>query len=67
MNHIMFCLKMILLLYVIVFGQNIPRGQTIIAGEYYFDSDPGAGNGIPITANYGTPEIAVNFSVQIQS
>jgi len=67
MKHIMFCLKMILLLYVIVFGQNIPRGQTIVAGEYYFDSDPGAGNGIPINANYGTPEISVNFDVQIPS
>ncbi|HEY0039378.1 MAG TPA: hypothetical protein VGB71_01885, partial [Flavisolibacter sp.] len=39
------------------------EAQTITAAEYYFDADPGTGNGTPISV--GTPGTAVIFSASI--
>ncbi|MEZ4828286.1 MAG: T9SS type A sorting domain-containing protein [Bacteroidia bacterium] len=40
------------------------RGQSINGGEYFFDADPGVGNGIPIGVSASD---TVNFSVTIPS
>jgi len=65
MKNFILTFQIIILFFGIVWGQNLTRGQKIVAGEYYFDHDPGPGNGTPITANYGVSELTVNFSVQI--
>lgn len=38
------------------------NATNIVAAEYFFDSDPGAGNGIPITVNSGS---IVNFTATL--
>ncbi|HEX6849204.1 MAG TPA: hypothetical protein VF144_19600, partial [Chitinophagaceae bacterium] len=39
------------------------RSQNITAAEYFFDTDPGQGNGTPVSV--GTPGSTVNFNVAI--
>jgi hypothetical protein len=39
------------------------RNQTIIAGEYFIDTDPGEGSGTPIVATYGEDEVSVDFDL----
>lgn len=38
------------------------RGNTLQHGEYFINTDPGEGNGIPITANYGFWEVTVQVN-----
>ncbi len=47
------------------YSQNISRGQTIVAGEYFTNIDPGAGNGTPISANYGSAAANASFTAQV--
>ena len=45
----------------IAFAQ-FPRNQHIVAAEYFINIDPGEGNGIPISANYGNWEVTVQVN-----
>jgi hypothetical protein len=49
------------------YSQNISRDQTIVAGEYFTNTDPGTGNGTPICANHGSPVANASFTTQILS
>lgn len=46
-------------------SQNVPRGQTIVAGEYFIDKDPGRGNGTPIPATYGSATVNASFTTRV--
>ncbi len=64
-------MKTILFLLVIsitLFGQNQPRDQNIVAGEYFINQDPGEGNGTPLNSTYGfaTADVTIN-SVSINN
>ena len=47
------------------FSQQVSRGQTIVAGEYFTNIDPGAGNGTPIPATYGSAAVNAAFTTQL--
>ena len=49
----------------VCFSQQVSRGQTIVAGEYFTDIDPGARNGAPISATYGSATANVSFTARI--
>lgn len=63
MKNIIFLISIILVFTSVQYSQIYPREQTVLAGEYFVNFDPGEGNGIPITAQYGlaTVEIALNI------
>jgi len=47
------------------FSQIVSTGQTIIAAEYFTNTDPGQGNGTAISATYGSTTATVSFAVSI--
>lgn len=51
----------IFLFHAIIWAQ-YPRYQQIVAAEYFINSDPGEGNGIPITGNFGSWEVELNVN-----
>lgn len=53
------------MLLLMVFSIATAYNQNIISAEYFFDTDPGCGNGTPITIS--TPAETVNFSTSISS
>lgn len=44
-------------------ADSIPRDQTVVAGEYFLNTDPGEGNGTPIIATFGTQEVATTLDL----
>lgn len=47
--------------------QIVSRGQTIVGGEYFTNKDPGAGNGTPIPATFGSATAKASFTAQVPS
>lgn len=39
-----------------------PNGKSIIAGEYYFDTDPGVGCGEALEGNFGNQVVTANYN-----
>lgn len=48
------------------YSQVYPREQTLQAGEYFLNVDPGEGNGIPISTVYGLSSANANFNIQLE-
>ena len=49
-----------------VLAQTFDRGQNIVAAEYFIDSDPGEGNGVPITQGlFGFYNVDLEFNVNL--
>ncbi|MDI6766193.1 MAG: T9SS type A sorting domain-containing protein, partial [Bacteroidota bacterium] len=44
------------------YSQPFPGGQTIVAGEYFINTDPGEGNGMLIIAQYDTAIVNIAFN-----
>ena len=53
----------LLILLAMIFFITAVQSQNITKAEYFFDADPGTGNGIAITIS--TPADTVNFSANI--
>jgi|GEM_PF-5650458 len=51
-----------LLVFVLMVHAQYPRNQTIQAAEYFFSTDPGSGNGIPISIVTGQSDITINLT-----
>lgn len=51
-----------LFLPILTLAQPYPRDQHLAAGEYFFNDDPGPGNGIPIPGQYGFASINVTLN-----
>jgi len=66
-------LKLILIIFFITFSSisaQFPRNQTIVAAEYFIDTDPGQGNGISIPLQPGQKELTIeveNLNVPVGS
>ncbi len=39
-----------------------PNGKSILAGEYYFDTDPGVGGGQALEGNFGNKVVTANYN-----
>ncbi|MHB8579047.1 MAG: T9SS type A sorting domain-containing protein [Ignavibacteriaceae bacterium] len=50
-----------LLFSICLYSQNQPRGQNIVAGEYFINNDPGEGSGTPLSSTYGFYTADVNI------
>ena len=51
------------------FYKQADRAETpdIVAAEYYFDTDPGQGNGTPITVNTAAPSQEISFDIPVET
>jgi hypothetical protein len=58
-------LAILVLLCGTLFAQTYPRDQTIVAGEYFLNTDPGVGKGSPLSATYGFAEATSTFDLNI--
>ncbi len=52
---------------VCVLGQNQPRNQNVVAGEYFINGDPGEGNGTPLSSTYGYATANITISPALSS
>lgn len=48
-----------------LFPQGYPHNQTIVAAEYFLNTDPGEGRGIPVSGTYGTGEVQINLDLNV--
>src|ERR1700704_4117640 len=56
-------MKRLLILLLLFFFITTARSQNITAAEYFIDTDPGRGNGVPVTIP--TPGAIVNFTANV--
>ena len=57
-------MKRIIILFAgLLLGISFSRGQSISSAEYFFDEDPGVGNGTAVSVNDNTGLLVQNFSI----
>jgi len=58
-------MKRLIALFIMLLFVTAVKSQNITAAEYFVDTDPGTGNGIPITVS--TPGTVVNFTANVST
>ena len=66
MKILIFLTSIIFLTSFRIYSQSFPKNQTIEAGEYFINVDPGEGNGSPINTVFGTGKVSANLNISLQ-